>query len=186
MTCSHYVANFSDYLDGTAPRAEVEAFEAHLEGCEDCRRYREVVARGSALLKALPEPQLSHDFMPRLQHRIYHANGVVGLGSGASATPAMTVLSMAVILTAIAWLPALVPRAPQVELAPIVVDQPPADLPARPIDALPGELPERAPLSDLEGGLWDDPSGLMYEYSPLSQRYGQRAQLRRTGLQRER
>jgi len=190
MNCSDYVADFSDFLDGTAPEDEIGLFEAHLEECAPCRRYREVVQRGSEVLRMLPEPELTEDFAPRLQHRLYNVPDHGALGSGSSATPAMTVVGMALLLTAIAWSPALRPGVPQIELAPIVVDRPaprrPTSLPVRPVNAMPGEMPRRPPLSDLEGGLWDDSQALMYEYSPLSQRYRQRAAVRGTGTDRDR
>lgn len=185
MNCSDYVERFSDFLDGAAPADELRAFEAHLETCPHCRRYGEVVRRGSQVLRALPEPELTEDFGPRLQHRLYHVDDELVLANG-SATPAMTVVGMALLLTAIAWSPTLLPDTPQVELAPIVVDEPPRTFPTRPVNAMPTGLPDDSPLSDLEGGLWDDAQSLMYEYSPLSQRYRQRASLRRTGLERDR
>ncbi|MDA0312251.1 MAG: anti-sigma factor [Gemmatimonadetes bacterium] len=189
MNCSDYVANFSDFLDGTAPADEIRLFEAHVEGCADCRRYREVVQRGSEVLRMLPEPELTEDFAPRLRRRLYQVPHHGALASGASATPAMTVVGMAILLTAIAWSPAL-KGVPQIEMAPIVVDRPaprrPTSLPFRPVNAMPADMPERRPLADLEGGLWDDSQALMYEYSPLSQRYRQRAAVRGTGTDRDR
>jgi anti-sigma factor RsiW len=190
MNCSDYVDHFSDFLDGTAPAHELGAFDAHLEECEACRRYRSVMEQGSRVLRALPEPELTDDFGPRLQHRLYHVDDAVALANGGSATPAMTVVGMALLLTAIAWSPALMPNAPQVALEPIVVDQAPRrasrTFPVRSTVAMPGELPKREPLQDFESGLWDDAQGLMYEYSPLSQRYRQRSSVRRTGLDRDR
>jgi len=192
MNCSRYVADFSIFLDGNAPEDELRDFEAHLAECDACRRYRQVVEQGSEVLRALPWPELTEDFGPRLQHRLYHVDDSVALAHGASATPAMTVVGMALLLTAIAWSPTLWPNAPQIALEPIVVDQAPRrtsrTLPVRPAMAMPGAFPQRPrePLRDLEGGLWDDAQALMYEYSPLSQRYRQRASVRRTGLDRDR
>ena len=58
------------------------------------------------------------------------------------------------------------------ELAPIVVDQAPRD----PATLDPSGL-TRAPGSSLDEGLWANT--LLYDYSPLSQRYPEGARLRR-------
>jgi anti-sigma factor RsiW len=50
MTCAEVAARVTDYLDGALTAAERARFEAHLEGCEDCRRY---VAQFAQTLNAL-------------------------------------------------------------------------------------------------------------------------------------
>ena len=39
MTCQQVVKIINDYLEGVLPDAERERFEAHLQGCQGCRRY---------------------------------------------------------------------------------------------------------------------------------------------------
>ena len=185
MNCSDYVVALSDYLDGNILEGDVHRLEAHLESCAACNRYRAVVEKGSELLRALPEPELTEDFGPRLQHRLYHVDEETALYGAASATPAMTVVGMAFLLTAIAWSPTLWQRAPEIALEPIVVNQPPVELPARPLSAMPGRMSPRS-SSDFKRGLWDDAHNLLYEYSPLSQRYRQRGRVRRALIDQER
>lgn len=185
MNCSDYVAALTDHLDGSALEEDVRGLEAHLESCAACRRYRAVVEKGAELLRALPEPELTEDFGPRLQHRLYNVDEEAALYGAASATPAMTVVGMALLLTAIAWSPTLRQRAPEIVLEPIVVDQPPVELPVRAASAMPGGMSLR-PVSDFERGLWDDAHNLLYEYSPLSQRYGHRGRVRRAEIDQDR
>jgi len=63
-------ARYSDYLDGLLPAAEAERVGAHIAGCQGCRRYDNVVRRGTRLLtdqtEFLPDP----DFLPSLKHRL--------------------------------------------------------------------------------------------------------------------
>ena len=183
MNCSDYVAHCSDHLDGLLPEADRRAFEEHRSQCLPCRRYAMVLEQGATLLHALPEPELAEDFVPRLQHRIYSVDEEQTVARGTSATPAMAIVGMALLLTAVAWAPALWNTVPVVVMEPIVVDEEPSA--SRPIRAMPANLPPPEPLSEM-GGLFDDGQALMYEYSPLSQRYRQRAAVRRAGLQRDR
>ena len=171
-----------------------------MAACGKCARYQEVVSRSVALLHAMPRAELAESFRPRLQHRLFHLDdgGAVGRPGRGSATPAVTVLGMAILLTVIAWSPTIASGVPEVELPAIVVSGPPL------LDPLVGPLvdplidPDAAGLmpvssgvpasSDLfPGGLWSDAKSLLYEYSPMSERYrGQRNPgervLRRTGL----
>ncbi len=171
MTCSDYLARVSDDLDGRASPETRAAMEAHLKRCARCRRYRDVLVKGAQVLRALPEPSLPDDFGARLQHRIYHMDDFAALERASSGAPTLTVLGMALLLTAIAWAPRMRERPPVVELEPIVVDRPPAEFVARPAPAMPGPLPLRSSMPELERGLFDEPHALLLEYSPLSQRY---------------
>jgi len=185
MNCSDYVDALTDYLDGNVLEEDVHELEAHLESCTACNRYRAVVEKGAELLRALPEPELTEDFGPRLQHRLYHVDEETVLYGAASATPAMTVVGMAFLLTAIAWSPTLWQGVPEVALEPIEVNRPFVELPVRSASAMPGRMPTRS-ASDFERGLWDDAHNLLYEYSPLSQRYRQRGRVRRALIDQER
>ena len=163
-----------------------------MAACGKCARYQEVVSRSVALLHAMPRAELAESFRPRLQHRLFHLDdgGAVDRPGRGSATPAVTVLGMAILLTAIAWSPTIGSGVPEVELPAIVVSGPPLLDPLLDPDAA-GLMPVSSGVpasSDLfPGGLWSDAKNLLYEYSPMSERYrGQRNPgervLRRTGL----
>jgi anti-sigma factor RsiW len=50
MTCEEVAARVTDYLDGALTAADRARFEAHLEGCEECRTF---VAQFAQTLNAL-------------------------------------------------------------------------------------------------------------------------------------
>ena len=164
-----------------------------MAACGKCARYQEVVSRSVALLRVMPRAELAESFRPRLQHRLFHLDdgaAVVGRPGRGSATPAVTVLGMAILLTAVAWSPTIGSGVPEVELPAIVVSGPPMLDPLLDPDAA-GLMPVSSgvPASSglFPGGLWSDAESLLYEYSPMSERYrGQRDPgervLRRTGL----
>lgn len=178
MTCSEFMERFSDYLDGSTPHEEAAALEAHLERCRPCRRYRNVVEHGADVLRSLPGPQLREDFEPRLWHRLYHVDDERALGAPQSGAPALTVLGIAILLTALAWAPVLRDGPQDLQLDPIVVDRAPRrEAPIRPATFLPaGTFGTKNPR-DIGVGLWE--RTLLYEYSALSQRYNQRGGIRR-------
>jgi anti-sigma factor RsiW len=179
MDCSEFIANFTDYFDGTAPSSQVRAMEGHLSTCDSCRRYRDVFEHGSSLLQSLPPAQLQEDFGPRLQHRLYHVQEERSLSDHVtSGAPALTVLGIAVLLTAVAWAPLLRGSAPLVELDPIVVDRAPLRLQLTPAGLI--RVPRSEPEERLDPDLWDD--ALLYEYSQLRRRYQGDAQTRQVGL----
>ncbi len=181
MNCSDVVGRFTDYLDGTADEEEAGAIDRHLEGCPSCVRYKNVLIHGSRILQSLPEPQLREDFEPRLKHRLYHVDDEKALvAHSASGSPAMTVLGIALLMTAVAWSPTLFSGAPDVELAPIVVDREPQRSPVRAASATPPGTFSTKGDTDLSEGLWANT--LLYDYTPLSQRYDQRGRARRAGL----
>src|SRR5688572_22761241 len=126
MTCPEFQARFSDYYDGTGEPAFMTEASSHLDGCAECRRYRDVVEQGIQILKAVPTPSVSDDFLPRLQHRLYHLEDGPALARGetaGSATTTTTAMAIAVLIAVAAWSPVLV-KAPEVALDPIVVSQP--------------------------------------------------------------
>jgi anti-sigma factor RsiW len=180
MNCSEVVARFSEYLDGTVAEAECAAIDRHLRDCDACVRYRDVLIHGAALLRQLPAPELGEDFAPRLRHRLYHVDDERVLRAhAASGASAVTVLGIAVLLTAVAWSPTLLQNIPVVELAPIVVDRAPARSPFVPVGSPPGTFSSKSD-AELDEALFEN--ALLYDYSPLSQRYDQRARVRRASL----
>lgn len=168
MNCPHFLERFSDYFDGTGDDAFLAEADAHLDGCEACRRYLEVVRRGSTILRSFPDVEVTDDFQPRLQHRIYHIEDAQALSTGpaGSGTTAVTALVMAVLVTAAAWSPALRASPPEVELSPIVVSRPEA----RPLGlrASSQGLLRGAPSTAVPRYLWDGSHALLYRYSSLS------------------
>ena len=52
----------SAYADGELPATEAQHMEAHLAGCESCRRELAELRQIRALLRALPAPRLSRSF----------------------------------------------------------------------------------------------------------------------------
>ena len=165
MNCSEVVSRFTAYLDGDASPGDVAAIERHLEGCGDCVRYKVVLEHGAKILRSLPEPDVPEDFSPRLQHRLYHVDDEYALSAHAtSGASALTVLGIAILLSAVAWSQTLVGGMPVVELAPIVVDQEPQRR-----GNVPGMFSTTSDR-DVGEGLWANT--LLYDYSPLSQRYG--------------
>ncbi len=184
MTCIEFVEGFSEYYDGTASVAYVEAADAHLDECASCRRYRHVVECGSELARALPAPEINEDFGPRLQHRLYHVDDDATLRPPTSSgSTGFAVAGMAVLLTAVAWSPALRETAPTVELAPIVVSRPPSPMRLRASRLYPVHF-SVSPATD-ESGLWDDASALLFHYSPLYQRYDRWSTLHNAGLEQD-
>lgn len=185
MSCSEFLSSFSTFYDASPGSPERGVAEAHVSGCDSCRRYLEVVERGVSMLRAMPTLAVPANFGPRLEHRLMHVmeeeNGL--RAETGSAVPVVSVLGMAILLTAIAWTPKLLDSTPEVEIAPIVVSQPPEDAApfgtARPPFLLGDVNPSPLRLGE---GLFDDPTSLFYQYSPLGEKYRKSGLLRRTGL----
>ncbi|HET9948742.1 MAG TPA: zf-HC2 domain-containing protein [Longimicrobiales bacterium] len=173
MDCSIFVARVSDYVDRTAPYEDLQEMEKHLARCGSCRRYARVIERGAELVRSLPQPPLRDDFEPRLRHRLYHVQEERAFPEQvASRAPALTVLGIALLLTAIAWSPVLRGAAPVVQLDPIVVSRAPARETGGPLAwQEPLSLARAAAPSAgaLDSELWAD--ARLYEHSPLSRRY---------------
>lgn len=184
MTCTEFVERFSEYHDGTALEAQIREAEDHLDSCRQCRRYRDVVAQGAELLRSLPAPDVREDFVPRLQHRLYHVDEEAALHRHTSSgTTALAVFGVALLLTAVAWSPTFRQGAPVVELAPIVVSRPPASR-MRPVVF--SALSTRRPITRARNAaLFDDAHTLLFEYSRLAQRYGHGSAVRPAGLQED-
>ena len=191
MTCSKYFKNFSDLIDGNTAKEDVRAFEEHLDECSACSRHRRVIEQGSALLRALPRPKLSENFVPKLRHRLYHVDDQYPLRSPASVAMPAALLATAVALMIISWLPVLRDATPEIALETVVVEQPPLRVTRQPIVmsssssgfvVYPFADFSEETLSDFRQELWNEAHVLLFEYSPLSQRSRQRGVLSRTGL----
>lgn len=97
-----------------------------------------------------------------------------------SGAPALTVVGIAVLLTAVAWAPLMHGSAPQVQLAPIVVDRAPVRRTVLPAVRM-RTVPSRPAEPDLDAELWNDDTRL-YEYSQLRRRYEGEPQPRQVGF----
>ncbi len=181
MECSEFLSRFSDFYDAPPGSQLRQQAEEHFEQCEKCARYERAVSSGAALLQTLPRVELSESFRPTLEHRLFHLEDENALirAAGASAVPVLTAVGLAIVLAIIAWSPTFRRPTVQVDLAPIVVSNPPPPEPAFP--ALTGRFTLREPALDLQKGLWSDPNALLYEYSPMRERYRAEGLLRRTG-----
>ncbi len=181
MECSEFLRRFSDFFDGSPESPLRRRAEAHLEHCEKCARYERAVVSGAAVLQKLPPIQLSESFRPTLEHRLFHLenDNALARAAAASAVPVMTAVGMAIVLAIVAWSPTLGRSTAEVELAPIVVSGPPSRGPA--LAPGTGSLIPWEPALSLEKGLWSDPNALLYEYSPMRERYRAEGRLRRTG-----
>jgi anti-sigma factor RsiW len=169
MTCSDFIRNFSDYIDGKGDAGLCGTAERHLDGCVDCRRYVEVFERGRGLLRGFPELEVSDDFRPRLRHRIYHIEDRAAIeASSGSAATAATALAMAVLVVLAAWSP-MMTGSPSVDLAPIVVTAPaprPAGLRPAALLGMPSSFGSAA------SSVWDGRGRLLFQYSPLARGAG--------------
>ena len=182
MQCSEFLSQFSEFYDAP-PDAQVrQEAEAHLEQCEKCAKYTRAVESGATLLQTLPRIELSESFRATLEHRLFHLEDEKTLirTARASAVPALTVVGMAIILAVVAWSPAFERSTVEVELAPIVVSGPPSPGPA--LLAGSRRVVSQEPTQVLEKELWADPNALLYEFSPMRERYETKGFLRQTGF----
>ena len=154
-----------------------------------------MIEQGSALLRTLPKPKLSENFVPRLRHRLYHVDDQHTLRSVTSVAMPAALLTVAVVLLIVSWLPVIRDTTPEIALETVVVEQPLLQVTRQPSVMSSSSsgfviypfaaLSERA-LSDFRQELWDEAHALLFEYSPLSQHSRQRGVLRRTGLGQQR
>ena len=181
VECSEFLSRFSDFYDAPPESGVRQQAEAHLERCETCARYERVVASGAALLQTLPRIELSESFRPKLEHRLLHLEdeNALARAAGGSAVPVLTAVGITIVLTVVAWSPTFGRSTAEVDLAPIVVSPPSREppFPAGTRGFTPGE-----PALSPKKGLWSDPNALLYEYSPMRERYRAESLLRRTGF----
>jgi hypothetical protein len=182
VECREFLSRFSDFYDGSLDSRSRQPLEAHLEHCEKCARYERAVVNGTALLRTLPPIELSESFRPTLEHRLFHLEDENALirAAGSSAVPVLTAVGIAIVLAIIAWSPTLGRSTAQVALAPIVVSNPPSPEPAFLIGT--GGFAPWEPALDLTKELWSDPNALLFEYSPMRERYRTEGSLRQTGF----
>lgn len=126
VTCADFRLEYSDYRDGLMSPTRSAEVEAHLATCASCGRYDRAVGTGVAELRTLPTLSASSDFLPRLQHRLYHLEEERSLWSRPTLSGTSTgfVVMLVLLIGAAAWAPLLRGKPPVVELAPVVAHAP--------------------------------------------------------------
>jgi len=124
MRCNEFIETYSDYHDGLVSGELGTRFERHLEECVSCARYHRVLKRGVGMWRNLPGPSPSRDFLPRLQHRMYHIDDATRLTTRRSLGSAALVAVASVGLLAVTWLPFATRMAVEIELPAVAVDVP--------------------------------------------------------------
>lgn len=106
VDCAEFLDRYSEFRDRGLDAEAHARFDEHRRSCLSCARYDRVMMRGVGMLHELPEVKPSPDFMPRLQHRLFHLDDERALrraGRGAG-TPLAT-LAIAGAIAAAAWTP---------------------------------------------------------------------------------
>ena len=80
MDCTEFLEDYSDYLDGRLEARPLSAYREHLRSCPSCASYDRILQRGLRVVRQLPPPRPSHDFTPRLQHRLFHLKDDISRG----------------------------------------------------------------------------------------------------------
>jgi hypothetical protein len=143
MRCNQFIDGYSDFRDGLVTDELRVEYERHLAACDHCTRYDRVVRRGVEVCCDLPVAEPSPDFLPRLQHRIFHVEDGARLTSRRALGSAALVAVAGVGLLAVTWLPFATRMSVEIQLPPVAVDAPPASLADRP--SLFGDGPYVAP-----------------------------------------
>lgn len=166
LDCTQFVTAYSAFRDGDLDPAEQAEFDAHRATCPSCERYDRVVRRGSELFRELPELQPSEDFMPRLQHRIFHVEEEMrSAGPGASGVSAGVTLAIAVLFAISAWAPVIGSRSEPVRLPAMAAAAPEAGEQAA-VPFRSGPLVEPAEAVDPDSGPLAS-NALFFRYSPI-------------------
>ena len=178
VDCSQFLDAYSEFRDGLLSRELMDSHRAHLAACSSCARYDRVVEQGARVFRDLPKVEPSHDFVPRLQHRLYHLEEEMRRpGPHGSGAPLAFTLAIAAIIGASAWMPAMRPRPAEFHLPPVAAHAPHRLLGVQQVMFAPGPLPAPAPLLAPAAG----PSAanlLFYRYSPVGSYVAQPASLR--------
>jgi hypothetical protein len=82
------------------------------------------VEQGVSLCHELPAASASHDFLPRLQHRIYHLEDAARLTPKRAVGSAALVAVAGVGFLAVTWLPFATRMSVEVQLPPVAVEAP--------------------------------------------------------------
>ncbi len=125
VDCTQFLDAYSEFRDGLLTRELMQGHEAHLVACSSCARYDRVVEQGIRVFRDLPPVEPSQDFVPRLQHRLYHLEEEMRSPSGhASGTPVAFTLAIAAIIGVSAWMPTIRARPAEFRLPPVAAHAP--------------------------------------------------------------
>ncbi|HEX5818236.1 MAG TPA: zf-HC2 domain-containing protein [Gemmatimonadales bacterium] len=137
-TFDPWTDRLSEYLDGDLAHDERIAFEAHLDGCAECRAVLDDLRAVVATARRLPDLPPSRDLWPEVAER---TRGVLPLRPRAARTPSSWVrLAMAAALFAavgsgVTWL--AMTRGPGAPAAPIATADAPASATPRTVSDRP-------------------------------------------------
>lgn len=171
MTCSDFLLRYTDLRDGELSVEDARTFAEHLDSCPVCRRYDQVISRGTEVLRAVPTEGPKDDFRARLQHSIYalheerRRRRVPRPGSGA-----MTLLATVALVAAVMFTSLITEPESAVDLPPLVVEAP-TNAPIRSILERRVPLPVSMALPFEERDLWTRSNALLYQHSSLYQRH---------------
>lgn len=169
MTCTEFIARFSEYRDEDPTLTDREAFAGHLDSCPSCRRYVEVLTRGVAHLRDSESVRPRTDIQDRIRHSIY-AREEERYRKGRhpfDTSGVMAVVAVGLLVALMIWSPWAPVADPTVELPPLVAASPPS-APVHPLfrtsaSAVP-------PVISTEGALWTRSNVLLLEHSPVRAR----------------
>lgn len=162
-SCADFLRGFSDFRDGCMDPADRAEAEGHLAGCAGCARYLRVYDDGIRHLRALPEVEPSEDFLPKLQHRLYHIDEermALARRDGSGASIGFVLVVMAMISVA-AWLPLAKHQPPVVEMPAVAAVRP------RPNPELHVLFRDGPLLTDDAPAARGRPATLFFRYTPL-------------------
>jgi len=169
MTCSEFLARFSEYRDEDPTLTDREAFACHLDSCTSCRRYGEVLSRGVALLRESESLRPRADIQERIRHSIYTREEEQSRKGRHSfdASGFVAVAAVGALVAFMVWSPWAPVADPTVELPPLVAADP---LPAPVHPLFWTTASGTPPVTAGEGGLWTQSNVLLLEHSPVRAR----------------
>lgn len=128
VDCPQFLDEYSEFRDGLLSGDRMASFRAHRDACDSCARYDRVIEQGIRVFRDLPEVQPSTDFVPRLQHRLFHADEEMRLPPRhASGTSLAFLLVIVSVIGVSAWMPAVRAKPALVRLPPVMAHAPHPD-----------------------------------------------------------
>lgn len=174
VSCSDFLREYSEYRDGEMDLARSIEAQAHLASCSLCAGYHSLVEQGLRELHALDRIEPSDDFLPRLQHRLYHlAEEEAGWSRrNSSGSSIGFVLLLASLIGSAAWLPLLRSGTPLVELPPVVAAAPKRAAPIHTLFRAGPLLPRESQSVSL---IYPPSNTVFFRYTPLGSYAGYQA-----------
>lgn len=174
MTCSRFLARYSDYVDGLLAETEHEACARHLGECDRCSRYVAVIEKGREVLSRLPRPRPAPGFRTRLRYRL--SDGRRSRLAQASGVNGTMLFVVGGIMAALAWSPVLWLDGRPTASPGADNDESVVGAPEFPTESWRSQ--SALPVFVRVGGdrehelrLWDDSHLLLYEHSSVARRY---------------